>query len=124
MTLVTKRVAVAPFELNIGPNESDGRAASVGTPPGAKTAQIRAKIIVKLPIHRPGGRYVNLVNISARGCLLGAPFRAALKRPPESPGHPSSFRAWSPIIEDPVASRTHAVSDYNVSLQVHLALAS
>ena len=51
--LVTKRVAVAPFELNLGPNESYGRAASVGTPPGAKTAQIRAKIIVKLPIHRP-----------------------------------------------------------------------
>ena len=56
--LVTKRVAVAPFELKIGPNESYGRAASVGTPPGAKTAQIRAKIIAKLPIHRPGGRYV------------------------------------------------------------------
>ena len=29
----------------------------------AKTAQIRAKIIVKLPIHRPGGRYVNEVHI-------------------------------------------------------------
>ena len=54
-----KWVAVAPFELKLGPNESYGRAASVGTPPGAKTAQIRAKIIVKLPIHRPGGRYVN-----------------------------------------------------------------
>ena len=56
--LVTKRVAVAPFELNIGPNESYGRAASVGTPPGAQKAQIRAKFIVKLPINRPGGRYV------------------------------------------------------------------
>ena len=59
MILVTKRVAMAPFELKLGPNESYRRAASVGTPPGAKTAQIRAKIIVKLPINRPGGRYVN-----------------------------------------------------------------
>ena len=42
--LVTKRVAVAPFELNIGPNESYRRAASARTPPGAKTAQFRAKI--------------------------------------------------------------------------------
>ena len=58
MILVTKRVAVAPFELKLVPNESYGRAASVGTPPGAKKAKIRAKIIVKLPIHRPGGRYV------------------------------------------------------------------
>ena len=49
MILVTKRVAVAPFELKIGPNESYGCAASVGTPPGAKTAQIRAKIRVNLP---------------------------------------------------------------------------
>ena len=55
MILVTKWVAVAPFELKLGPNESYRRAASVGTPPGAKKAQIRAKIIVKLPIHRPGG---------------------------------------------------------------------
>ena len=43
-----KRVAVAPFELKLGPNESYGRAASVKPPPGAKQAQIRAKIIVKL----------------------------------------------------------------------------
>ena len=53
-----KRVVVAPFELKLGPNESYGRAASVGTPPRAKNPQIQAKIIVKLPIHRPGGRYV------------------------------------------------------------------
>ena len=33
-------VAMAPFELKLGPNESYGRAASVGTPPGAKKAQI------------------------------------------------------------------------------------
>ena len=61
MGFVTKRVAVAPFELKLGPNESYGRAASVGSPPGAKTAQIQAKIIVKLPIHRPGGCYVRLM---------------------------------------------------------------
>ena len=60
--MVTKWVAVAPFELKLGPNESYGRAASVGTPPGAKKAQIRAKIIVKLPIHRPGGRYVMIIS--------------------------------------------------------------
>ena len=59
MTLVTKRVTMAPFKLKPGPNGSYGRAASVGTPPGAQKAQIRTKIIVKLPIHRPGGRYVN-----------------------------------------------------------------
>ena len=53
-----KRVAVALFELKLGPNESYRRAASAKPPPGAKKAQIRAKIIVKLPIHRPGGRYV------------------------------------------------------------------
>ena len=58
MVSVTKRVAVAPFELKLGPNGSYGRAASVKPPPGAKKAQIRAKIIVKLPINRPGGRYV------------------------------------------------------------------
>ena len=46
--LVTKRVAVVPFGLKIGPNESYRRAASVGTPPGDKKGQIRAKIIVKL----------------------------------------------------------------------------
>ena len=46
--LVTKRVAVAPFELKIGPNGSYGRAASVKPTPGAKKAQIRAKIAVKL----------------------------------------------------------------------------
>ena len=57
-----KRVAVAPFQLKLGPNESYGRAASVKPSPGAKTAQIRANIIVKLPIHRPGGRYVNVVH--------------------------------------------------------------
>ena len=49
IVLGVKRVAVAPFELKIGPNESYGRAASVGIPPGAKTAQIRAKIRVNLP---------------------------------------------------------------------------
>ena len=38
--LVTKRVAVAPFELKIGPNESYGRGASVGTPPRAQKTQI------------------------------------------------------------------------------------
>ena len=43
-----KWVAVAPFELKLGPNESYRRAASVKPPPGAKTAQIRAKIVVKL----------------------------------------------------------------------------
>ena len=58
MILSTKRVAVVPFELKLGPNGSYGRAASVGTPPGAKKAQIRANIIVKLLIHRPAGRYV------------------------------------------------------------------
>ena len=45
---ITKRVVVAPFELKHGPNESYGRAASVGTPPGAQKAQIRPKNIVKL----------------------------------------------------------------------------
>ena len=59
-----KWVGVAPFELKIGSNESYGRAASVGTPPGAKKAQIRAKIIVKLPINRPGGRYVNALIVA------------------------------------------------------------
>ena len=58
MILVTKRVAVAPFELKLGPNESYGRAASVKATLGAPKAQIRANIMVKLPIHRPGGRYV------------------------------------------------------------------
>ena len=48
--LVTKRVVVAPFELKLGPNESYGRPASVKPPPGAQKAQIRAKIIVKLPL--------------------------------------------------------------------------
>ena len=48
MILVTKRVAVAPFELKLGANESYGRAASVKPPPGAKKAQIRGKIIVQL----------------------------------------------------------------------------
>ena len=48
IVLGVKGVAVAPFELKLGPNESYGRAAYVGTPPGAKKAQIRAKIIVKL----------------------------------------------------------------------------
>ena len=43
-----KRVAVVPFELKLGPNESYGRAASVKPPPGAKKTQIRAKIIFKL----------------------------------------------------------------------------
>ena len=49
--LGVKRVAMAPFELKLvklGPNESYGRAASVKPPPGAKKAQIRAKIRVKL----------------------------------------------------------------------------
>ena len=45
-----KWAAVAPFELKIGPNESYGRAASVKPPPGAKKAQIRAKIIVRLRV--------------------------------------------------------------------------
>ena len=44
-----KWVAVAPFELKLGPNESYRRAASVETPPGAKTAQIQAKIRAYLP---------------------------------------------------------------------------
>ncbi|MZH46805.1 MAG: hypothetical protein F3739_07250 [Nitrospinae bacterium] len=39
---------MAPFELKLGPNESYGLSASVKPPPGAKKAQIRAKIIVKL----------------------------------------------------------------------------
>ena len=43
-----KWVAVAPFELKLGANESYGRAASVKPPPGAKKAQIRAKFIIKL----------------------------------------------------------------------------
>ena len=43
-----KRVAVAPFELKIGANESYRCAASVKPPPGTKKAQIRAKIRVKL----------------------------------------------------------------------------
>ena len=43
IVLGVKRVAVAPFELKLGANGSYRRAASVGTPPGAKTAQIRAK---------------------------------------------------------------------------------
>ena len=43
-----KWVAVAPFELKLGPNESYARAASVKPPPGANKAQIRAKIIGKL----------------------------------------------------------------------------
>ena len=42
-----KWVVVAPFELKIGPNKSYRRATSVKPPPGAKKAQIRAKIIVK-----------------------------------------------------------------------------
>ena len=45
-----KWVAMAPFELEIGPNESYGRAASVKPPPGDKKAQIRAKIIVRLRV--------------------------------------------------------------------------
>ena len=60
MILLTKRVTMAPFELKLGPNESYGRAASVGTPPGAKRNQIRAKIKIKLPIHLQ--RKQNLVN--------------------------------------------------------------
>ena len=71
--LVTKRVAVAPFEPKIGPNESYGRAASVGTPPGAKKTQIRAKILVKLPIHRPGGRYVISSSFSSRARAQAGP---------------------------------------------------
>ena len=51
--LVTKRVDVAPFELKLGPNESYGRTASVGIPPGAKKVKRRTNIIIKLPIHRP-----------------------------------------------------------------------
>ena len=43
-----KWVAVVPFELKLGPNEYYGRGASVKPPPGAKKAQIRAKIKVKL----------------------------------------------------------------------------
>ena len=39
MISVTKRVAVAPFELKLGPHESYGRATSVKTPPGPKKAQ-------------------------------------------------------------------------------------
>ena len=36
----------------MNPTGDYGRAASVGTLPGAQKAQIRAQIIVKLPIHR------------------------------------------------------------------------
>ena len=57
MILVTKRVALAPFELTLGPNESYGRAASIKPPPGAKKAQNRAKIIVILWL---GSRWDNL----------------------------------------------------------------
>ena len=46
--LGVKWVAVAPFELKLGPNESSGRAASVKPPLRPKKAQLRAKIIVKL----------------------------------------------------------------------------
>ena len=53
IVLSVKRVVVAPFELELGANGSYRRATSVGTPPGAKTAQIRATILVKLPTHRP-----------------------------------------------------------------------
>ena len=49
IVLGLKWVAVAPFELKLGPNESYRRAASVETPPRAQTAQIRAKITVNLP---------------------------------------------------------------------------
>ena len=48
ISLGVKRVAVAPFELKLGPHKSYGRSASVKPPPGAKNAQIRAKIRVKL----------------------------------------------------------------------------
>ena len=54
-----KWVAVAPCELKLGPNESYGRAASVKPPPGAKKAQIRAKIIVKLQGRRHGCSHLN-----------------------------------------------------------------
>ena len=53
IVLGVKWVAVAPFERKIGPNESYGRAASVGAVPGAKTAQIRAKNIVVTPDSPP-----------------------------------------------------------------------
>ena len=46
--LGVKRVAVAPFEPTICASESYGRAASVKPTPGAKKAQIRAKIRVQL----------------------------------------------------------------------------
>ena len=73
IVLGVKWVAVVPFELKLGPNESYGRAASFGTPPGATKAQIRAKIIVKLPIHRPGGRYLIEGN-----CSIGWGWRSFL----------------------------------------------
>ena len=50
-----KWVAVAPFELKLGPSESYGRAASIETPPRAQAAQIRAKITVNLPPGGPSG---------------------------------------------------------------------
>ena len=43
MILGTKWVTVGPFEVKLGANGSYGRAASLGTPPGAETTQIRAK---------------------------------------------------------------------------------
>ena len=54
LVLGVKWVAVAPFELKIGPNKFYGRAASVKPPPGAKKAQIRAKIKLN---SLPGGRH-------------------------------------------------------------------
>ena len=59
-----KWVAVAPFELKIGANESYGRGASAGTPPGAKTTQIRAKIRVNLPpvAHQAGASLYDTQN--------------------------------------------------------------
>ena len=52
-----KRVAVAPFELKLGPNKSYRRAASVKPLPGAPKAQIRAKIRVILWL---GSRWDNV----------------------------------------------------------------
>ena len=42
--LGVKWVAVAPFELKLGPSGSYGRAASVGTPPRAQNAKFEPKL--------------------------------------------------------------------------------
>ena len=61
---------MAPFELKIGPNESYGRAASVGTPAGAKTAQIRAEIRVNLPpVARQAGASLCYLHVYVLVCV-------------------------------------------------------